>query len=645
MTKEKKRKLITDYIITNNNNNSNITDNSNSNNSDNNIITPNTTLTTTTTTTTTSTSTNTSTSPNVKKIKKDKKEKKIKKRKVSTSPFHEQLFWNIWENENITNKLLEFERDELIPYFKYEDANSIKWMLNNNHIQLFIYKVKNRDTNLTKWYYLNQLPDEFTKIQDREFYVAINDLLFKYWHLMERRLQEFVLTKIDGVDRNRSKQKKSLIVPPIKKGNRFDNSNGNDDGDDDDGDDNDELEYDLEKWIRFSNHNKIQNTSRYIAIVQDVISGDNVENAKKVIEHCKYLHLITLSPSNKEIINLLSLCTQKPKITLENVYESDNFEEIVELLLEKKLITKAETHHMDQFHTMRNLVYLLKNGFNYHFEKINANMKKDPSKILCIPTFFKLTDIMEREMIFYEDPFYIRECILNFTQQEFSLISYDYPKDFNFADYITNLRLYRYPSIQDYDNITDLNRINVTELAKAGCIEAIRAYMNRFYPSLEATTPHRKENVLNLLHTAAKYSHTHIYRMLADEFPHVYIFVHTPETKGKDIFDFEELKSIYIALNKANWILCDYILDELLLVPPLNVLAEYCKINVSQMVYLAIKYPKIRFSFEQTKEFYTYPTFVKLIESKNLLDCWMPRNQLRKKPIKSNNINNNNNDN
>ncbi|KAF2076407.1 hypothetical protein CYY_002312 [Polysphondylium violaceum] len=565
-----------------------------------------------TTTTTTTTSAATSDITNNHYNHKSKKHRKNKssittRSSLSSISKQEKAFWKVWENSNITSRIWACKPDFLIPYRTYEDANSIKWLLENDHVCLFIEKVKNRDINLSKWYYLNEMPDKFTEINDQEFFEGVHDLLSKHWHLMERRLEEFVKIKLNlPLDRK---------LKPAKKKRE----------------DSDTEDYDIEKWIMFSNHSQAVKSwnNRYKLIVQDVLDGDNVENAKKVIEHCKCLHLIPISPKNLEIIALLSHCNPLPKITLEKIYPLSNFEEIVQVLLKNRLITKAETDHLDKFQTKRNLVYLLKNGFNYHFDKINANMKENRSKINCIPTFFKLTGINEREMMFFECPFFIRECILNFTQQEFSEISFDYPNNFNFADYILDMRLYRYPSVEDYENI-DLNRIDVTLLAKTGCTDAIRAYMNKFYPSLEATTPRRKENVLNLLHTTARHCHTHIYRMLADEFPHVYIFVHTPETAGKDIYDFEELKSIYIAIEKANWALCDYILDDLLLVPPLHSLAEFCKVNITQMIYLCEKFPKIRFSYVQSQELYTYPLFVKYVESKKLLDCWVPRDQIKK---------------
>lgn len=266
-----------------------------------------------------------------------------------------------------------------------------------------------------------------------------------------------------------------------------------------------------------------------------------------------------------------------------------------------------------------NLIYLIKNGYvsqaNFnHYYKIEYLAVFIKYSTFVNPQAFRITVDAPLALL--------RSCVHHLSQQEFDLYS---DMKMSFTDIIFSDNLYRSPTLLDYKDLT-IENIDANQLGLLGHTQAVRVYMTTFYPTLNAPTISRKDNILSLLHGAAEGGNLHLYRMLHKEFPHTFFHALTQASKKKDIFIKAEFKGFSIAFEKYNWGLCDFILDQIGISYTVYELLQFSQNSLVRMTYLAVKYPdKIRFNASQSHLFHKYPEMAKKIDPK----CLIPKEDIR----------------
>ncbi|KAF2069579.1 hypothetical protein CYY_009105 [Polysphondylium violaceum] len=446
------------------------------------------------------------------------------------------LFMHIYRNITIKRHIFSFIHRDLVPFYKYSDIHSLRWILNYGSTQLFVDKVK-RNEYLSDILYLSNRLNTFKSINDIEFYT-----IFK--HRYRRYLLDTTMTNVRTfLDTIFNNNKDNNIIENIN-----DNSNKQPI---------DINELGVKALIEDFKNNR-EKTAYYLKraleskhfllakyVVDEWLVNNNENDKQTILNDLKGYVLYMV---DKEIIqyfcnNIETNNRNHLTIGIEGILYHDDFEEIMKLLEKSGMVNKNDTKYsQNHSKTKRVMKYFIENGYKYNllftsiFSTITYGTDDQFAGLSLVLDHFEYTDHDLDCLVNYSDRkrshLIFGEIFKRFTIDQ---VREQYPKTYeNYQYYKSMYNEFYSPNPKSSDNQQSLPpqeqyqiQKTVTYLCRGGVMSCIRRLVGKYQ---------NDSNMLTIIFNEIfRHSHLHVLKMLVNEYRHV-IDGYFSQTKINDLF-------------------------------------------------------------------------------------------------------------
>ncbi|KAF2074253.1 hypothetical protein CYY_004427 [Polysphondylium violaceum] len=448
-------------------------------------------------------------------------------------------FWSVYRNLHVRITIFSFIHRPLLPFHKYSDINSIKWIFRYGSMQLLIDKVK-RDEYLCDILFISKQLDQFKLINDFEFYSLFNQ---KYKRYLETNQMVKVKEFLDSVLNNSNN---SIL-------NRFSfvkKTNNNDNNQQSKSFDQVLKGYKAFNVLHFSNFKRALESKRF-ELGKFVLDEWLVSNNQKLTSHTSW-NSMEIYIGNREILQHYCEINVENKyglkLRLNNLYNRDDFQECMNLIQETGNIDFKDSIHMDHFKTKENILWFLKHDYLYSIHLFNTIVEGNRQQLSALPILLKRLQLTNDEFVFlfslpYAHPkrAEIIYYVLNrFTVEEFGKL---YPKYIasSLSFFVDQYKaIYTTGDYSQYPSVWDIP-ISLESLSKNGNTQNIRSLVNTFYNEMGVSknaiqlNPNYGDNdaylsesdeeespIDTILQSATKCGHLQILKMLFTEFEEIH---------------------------------------------------------------------------------------------------------------------------
>ncbi|KAF2069535.1 hypothetical protein CYY_009143 [Polysphondylium violaceum] len=407
---------------------------------------------------------------------------------------NDKYFWSIFRNSFIKNHIWSFIHKPMIPFKRYKDIYSIKWIFKNAYsVQFLIDKVK-RNEYLSDILYISIVLDQFKSINDIEFYTIFDQRYKRYLNdPVMLKVKQFLDSKLnnndsdkDNNDNNNKKEEQPIII--------INNLT------------NDQKEKDPSYLSRLSLEELLEDyktfRKRHFNNFKRALESKHLELAQYVLENWLIQSEESLIPRNDygfihmgdtEIIKYVCQVNHQNrfdlKVGLGNIYLRDDFEEIMKLLEDSGVIDKLCEDHMNYFKTKRNLEYFIKNGYacdsnllksiclgnKMQFDCLPLLMDKIPFDHAGLEKLFYYRSMLPREHIIYKQ--FFKRYTMDEFKEKYPLLAQRY---FRYQEMYKGL--YQ-PDYQNMKTLKDL-KVKLKRIGEIGDSSAILMLIRTHYSEL-----------------------------------------------------------------------------------------------------------------------------------------------------------------
>ncbi|KAF2069578.1 hypothetical protein CYY_009104 [Polysphondylium violaceum] len=503
----------------------------------------------------------------------DNRNKKLKLENNQNS-----LFVDVFKNITIRTHIFSFIHRDLVPFYKYSDIHSLKWILNYGSTQLFVDKVK-RNEYLSDILYLSNRLNTFKSINDIEFYTIFNHRYRVYiYDIAMINVKDFLDTILNNNNNNKtlpvgSKRKEMETesrTKPLEENVKDINTSYI----------NDLSVEELVQEYKFNKRREFNNFKR-------ALESKHFQLAKYVLDHwLNQLQFFEQSHSPDSMINIGDkdtieyLCRMDTKakfhlgIGLQNIFSRPDFQQLVQLLEQSGMIDKSNTYHMDYFKHKRNLSYFIENGYEHSPQIINTIGLGSKEQFSCLSMFLDAGLDPDGDIISL-----INQVSIHREYQLYNELFRRYPATNDLLDvYPSILRRYnaykaKYnalftPNYQQYALLSEIptrikrigqlgNNLNIKSLFQNHKMQLLSPYME-YLDQVRAQQTHYTDNVEDdfyiqsesiltvLFYYLVQSNHLHILKMMVQECPDIF-----QAFKNQDGFTNFDLVTSFSIKNKS----------------------------------------------------------------------------------------------
>ncbi|KAF2074251.1 hypothetical protein CYY_004425 [Polysphondylium violaceum] len=559
----------------------------------------------------------------------------IKKNDSNVNTIEPKSFWLVFNDPFLNRSIWKNVHREFVPFQKYENIHSMKWIFRNGSMQLLIDKVK-RDEYLSDLLFISNHLDQFKLINDLKFYSIFNQ---KYKRYLLSPQMELINQFLDSILNNNSSSNN----------NNNNNSNNNNNNKSIDHKTNNNITSsifsNIYNWfwsddnsLDLNEMSKDQLLEHYKGLKPGIenfikaLESKHFELGKYVLDEWLVNQKMKLDWNfldypiligNKEILEYFCNISKDNmygiiNLGLDNIYHRDDFEECMKLLEDSGNISKGERrrhylpHYMHTFKTKRNLIYFLNNGYQCNEKIFRFISSGTMEQLCCVPMILRANDSLDLRYLYSSPKIFLRQHILfqqfNLSLDEltdqFPLVAEKYKEYLIHYDLVYNAN---YMRLLDSTNLPLPNStVGFESIGQHGNMQNIKDLIETFYSSLlvkdinsQETQTDNHHNSQLLIMGAASRNHLHVLQMIFNDYPLLRENFLTDQDLSNNLLkraiDFENLEML------------DYLLDQLKIeCPPSSLLSGLCNDSSVILSYFLCKLGKNNTPYLESKDFQSF---------------------------------------
>ncbi|KAF2074252.1 hypothetical protein CYY_004426 [Polysphondylium violaceum] len=541
----------------------------------------------------------------------------MEKKERDVNLIEPKSFWLVFNDPFLNRSIWKNVRKLYVPFQKYENIHSMKWIFRNGSMQLLIDKVK-RDEYLSDIPFVSNQLDQFKLINDLEFYSIFNR---KYKRYLLSPQMENVNQFLDSIlNNNNSNESSEDDIQNKSIFNKWFYSNTKNDNQDIKGpeemSENELLE-----------HYKLKMELNLFQDFRRALESKHFQIGKYVLDEWLYKACQPFGEDirigNKDILEYYCIKNKDNKkkltISVSNLYHRDDFEECMKLLENSGNIDKNNPTHMNRFKTKRNLIYFLNNEYQYNNYIFYYISKGTMEQLCCVSMILESGGprgahyTLDRPEIF--NRLYILVQQINLSMDELTKQFPDVAKEY--TEYLNQYHLLYIKDFAPDDTTCYPSIVELSKIAKHGNIQTIKQIIESFIEwesfgieaiSSNTLTPFDysghtgitsyppSTSIGALISGAASGNHLNVIKMIFHDYPRI---------REKFLLNHRQcINLLHHAIHHQNLEMLDYLLDQLNIVcPPSQGILNICQNNSIILSYFLSKPRKNNTPYVELEDF------------------------------------------